>query len=196
MRFWVSTPQSRRSHQTAGRGISAWGGGWSETGRKIEQCCPVLQQPAQILGREKELSWCIGMSKLRCSTFYGLFSCDSFLIGCNAVPRMSLRRKGGCMNKESHEGTYFRQKTRSRWGEDLVLGKSCFPLVCCLEMWQFDKFCLLYITLIILIKTNSCIIFSGYYRGKKYVANSPLQRQVTDTQTCFWDWRGDMVYIS
>lgn len=49
------------------------------------------------------------MSKLRCSTFHGLFSCDSFLIGYNAVPRMSLR-KGGCMNKESHGEVYFRQK--------------------------------------------------------------------------------------
>lgn len=25
----------------------------------------------------------------------------------------------------------------------------------------------------------------------KYIANAPLQRQVTNTQTCFWDWRGD-----
>lgn len=72
-------------------------------------------------GENKQLWCCTGMSKLRYSTFYGLFSRDSFLIGYNAVPRMSLRKKGGCMNKVMTEHISGKKEIKVR-------RKSCFPL--------------------------------------------------------------------
>lgn len=123
--------------------------------------CP----PAASLdpGERKQLSWWIGMSQLRCSTFYGLFSCDSSLTCYSAVPRMSLRERG-CMNKESNGGAYFRQKS----DEDE-------ERVWCLESLVFIWFVAwrcssllnsaCKIALIILTKNNTCT-FSGCSRGK------------------------------